>query len=342
MKRGLVVLDPEEISADEWESRIQALQADMRQAGVDVALIYNDVSRGDDIGYLSNLVIYWNEGVLAVPAEGEATLLTKLSKRVHSWMRKTSTLTDLRSGRTFGRLVSDYVAERPDATIGFVDAQLWPAAVVREISEAVPAARTELLGPLVRDRRAQPSKAERALLNQGAEVLRIALEHATAEGLEARERVAQLELTARRGGFADLLVRTAEEVGHATVEAAGEYRHGWLLVGRTFGAEPWQEVLNDALTTAIGAIRPEEAWAGVEQTAAGVLSSLPADWVWTLRWISHADFATGGELQPRPESGPAAGEVIGVSLEVIEPAGTRSVRTDTVLVTVDGTEPLTY
>lgn len=342
MKRGLVVLDPEEISPEEWESRIQALQAELRRTGVDVALIYNDVSRGDDIGYLSNLVIYWNEGVLAVPAEGEATLLTKLSKRVHSWMRKTSTLTDLRSGRTFGSLVSDYVAEQPDATIGFVDAQLWPAAVVREISEAVPAARTELLGPLVRDRRAQPSDAEITLLRDGAAVLRDALDRATAAGLSARERVARLELTARRGGFADLLVRTSDEAGHATVEAAGEYRHGWLLVGRTFGSEPWQEVLAAALTTAIGAIRPGRDWAGVEQAAAGVLSSLPADWVWSLRWTNHADFATGGELQPRPESGPTVGEVIGVSLEVIEPEGTRSVRTDTVLVTADRAEPLTY
>jgi Xaa-Pro aminopeptidase len=342
MKRGLVVLDHEEVRADEWASRIRKLQEQVRAAGVDIALIYNDVSRGDDIGYLTNLVIYWNEGVLAVPAEGDAALLTKLSKRVHSWMQKTSNLTDLRSGRTFGDLVSAYVADRPAGTIGFVDAQLWPASIIKEINAAVPEWKTVNLGPLVRDSRALPSPAELELLRTGARVLRDALAAATANGLEARERVAALELTARRGGFADVLFRTADEAGHVTVEAAGEYRHGWLLIGRTFGAEAWLPTLVEAHHAALRAVRAGVDWADVETAASGILAALPAGAVPTLRWISQADFATGGELQPPPTAGPSDGEVIGVVLEVIDPDGRRSVLGDTVLVTAEGTEPLTY
>ena len=341
MKRGLVVLDHDEVSVDEWSGRIAALQADLRAQGVDLALIYNDVSRGDDIGYLTNLVIYWNEGVLAVPAEGEATLLTKLSKRVFPWMQRTSNLSDIRSGRAFGALVSAYVADRPAGTIGFVDAELWPAGVVREIEAAVPEWRTKLLGPLVRDRRALPSEAELSLLRTGAGILRDALAAATADGLGARDRIAAIEDIARRGGFADLLFRMADDEGHVTFEAAGQYRNGWLLIARTFGDESWLPALADAQRAALGAVRPGVEWSAVEASAASALEALPPGSVSTLRWISQADFATGGELQPAPETGPAEGEVIAVVLEVVDPRGIRSVLTDTVLVACDGVEPLT-
>ncbi len=341
MKRGLVVLDHDEVSVGEWSARIAALQADLRAQGVDVALIYNDVSRGDDIGYLTNLVIYWNEGVLAVPAEGEATLLTKLSKRVFPWMQRTSNLTDIRSGRAFGALVSAYVADRATGTIGFVDAQLWPAGVVREIEAAVPEWRTKLLGPLVRDRRALPSEAELALLRTGSGILRDALGAATAEGIGARDRIAAIEDIARRGGFADLLFRMADDDGHVTFEAAGQFRNGWLLIARNFGDEPWLPALAEAQRAALAAIRPGVQWSAVEASAASALAALPPGAVSTLRWISQADFATGGELQPAPESGPAEGEVIALVLEVVDPGGIRSVLTDTVLVAGDGVEPLT-
>ena len=96
MKRGLVVRDAEEIADSEWAARVGALQSELAAAGVDIALIYNDVSRGDDIGYLTNLCIYWNEGVLAVPATGEPAMLT------------------LRVMNT-SAIVDGYVVEAPDA-----------------------------------------------------------------------------------------------------------------------------------------------------------------------------------------------------------------------------------
>ncbi len=342
MKRGLVVFDHDEVTEKEWHARTARVQAEIRSAGVDLALIYNDVSRGDDIGYLSNLVIYWNEGVLAIPAEGELTLLTKLSMRVFPWMKRNSTLTDLRSGRAFGGLVADYAAGREAGRIGLIDIDLWPASIVDEISAAMPGWEIEPLGPIVRDQRSIPSPAELALLREGAAVLRDALESATATGLEPRERVAALEKTARGGGFADILFRSAEDGAHVTVEAAGEYRHGWLLIGRTFGDEPWLDALSRAQRAALDALTAASAWADVEAAALAALDGIPDDAVASIRWISQADFATGGELQPRPAQGPAAGEVAAIVLEVVDTAGIRTVLTDTVLVTGDGVDPLTF
>lgn len=342
MKRGLVVFDHDEVSEAEWHERAERVQAEIRSADTDVALVYNDVSRGDDIGYLSNLVIYWNEGVLAIPAAGELTLLTKLSMRVFPWMKRNSTLTDLRSGRAIGSLVADYVAGRPAGKLGLIDADLWPAAIVDEIAQAVPEWEIVPLGPIVRDQRSIPSTAEVALLRDGAAVLRDALAATTAPGLDPRERVAALEKIARGGGFADILFRSAEDDAHVTVEAAGEYRHGWLLIGRTFGEEPWLDALQNAQQAALSALRADAAWSEVESAALDALDGIPSDAVASIRWISQADFATGGELQPPPHRGPAEGEVAAVVLEAVDAAGVRSVLTDTVLVTRAGVEPLTF
>ncbi|MEF2978465.1 aminopeptidase P family N-terminal domain-containing protein [Subtercola sp. YIM 133946] len=340
MKRGLVVLDPAEIDDTEWTDRVDALQTQLGSVGVDVALIYNDVSRGDDIGYLTNLVIYWNEGVLAVPAKGRPTLLTKLSRRVFSWMQKTSVLEDLRSGRSFGDLVAGYVADSPAGTIGFVDADLWPAAVREEIISAVPGWTTRDLGPLVRNARSLPSEAEVDLLRAGATVLRRALDDATGPGLSAVQRLSTIDLVTRHGGFADALVRASDADGHSTIEVAGEYRHGWLLAGRTFGEAGWLTALNSAQKAALDTLRSGVSWPGAEAAALRALDEVPEGSVRSVRWISQADFATGGELVG-PSPTPATGEVFGIVVEVISPTDVRSVLTDTVLLTERGVEELT-
>jgi Xaa-Pro aminopeptidase len=316
------------------------VQAELRAAGVDVALVYNDVSRGDDIGYLTNLVIYWNEGMLAIPAEGEATLLTKLSKRVFSWMQKTSVLEDLRSGQTLGKLVAGYVADRPPGTIGFIDADLWPAAYVEEIAAAVPEWTTVELGPLVRDARKILSPAELGVIRSAAGVLRDALAAADTGGLDMRDRMGALESVARHGGFTDVLLRGTEADGHVTIETAGEYRQSWLLTGRTYGDAVFLGSLADAQRAALAAIAPGVAWSRVEAAALAALA-LPDGAAAVVTWSSQADFANRGELRPTSPAGPAAGEVAALQLEVIEEGGRRSVLTDTFLTAAGGAELLT-
>ena len=103
MKRGLVKAVGEDRST--YESRVDRLRDQLREAGVQVALLYGDVYRSDDIAHLTNLCIYWNEGMMAIRPQGPPVLLTKLSPRVFPWMRLTSKAEDIRSGRKFGALV---------------------------------------------------------------------------------------------------------------------------------------------------------------------------------------------------------------------------------------------
>ncbi|MGH3172144.1 MAG: aminopeptidase P family N-terminal domain-containing protein, partial [Trebonia sp.] len=238
MKRGLVKLDPAEIPAAERLDRVARLQHQLKDAGLDVALIYGDVSRSDDIAYLTNLCIYWNEGILAVPAAGEPAFLTKLSPRVFGWMRQVSTVTDIHSGRKFGDLAAKYLEQHEKGTIGLIDADLWPASVAGEIRAALPGHDVRDTGDLARQARLTPSGPELALLRQGGALLATTLggtatdgtatDGAAADGLTPNARIAAVERGLRGQGFLDVFARAGEAPdGVTSLQVTGQYRALW-------------------------------------------------------------------------------------------------------------------
>tara|TARA_B110000503_G_C7172487_1_gene425021 strand:- start:5216 stop:6253 length:1038 start_codon:yes stop_codon:yes gene_type:complete len=344
VKRGLVVKDPTEISDAEWDARIGAVQLVMAESGLDFTLVYGDVFRSDDINYLTNLCIYWNEGVVAIPLVGAPILLTKLSPRVHTWMRKTSTMTDLRSGAGFGELAEKLVVDTPHGVLGLVDADLWPAPIVDEISAAIPGWEVKMLGSVVRDQRALPSPAETTLLRRGSKILSDAVAAASGPGLSPTDRIAQLERDLRGGGFTDTAIEVSQAPeGVLTLEVTGQYRNGWPHASRLVvtGQTPlWQPLLPAALEAAIAAVHPGAPWASVVAAAATHLSALPSDTLWAIRCVNQADMATNGELLSA-ERTLNSGEVVILALELLHSGSTRSVVAETLLVTADGAEQLT-
>ena len=253
MKRGLVVLDTAEVPEQERPDRVARLQRRLKDEGVTIGLVYADVHRSDDVGYLTNLCIYWNEGILAVPAEGDPAFLMKLSPRVHPWMRRSSTLTDLRSGKGFTALVQGFVENAAEpGVIGLVDAALWPTTTVDEVRAAAPGWDVRPLGGLVREQRLVPSAAELGLLGTATGHLSTALDAVLGPDLPDGERIALLEQALRGAGYTDLMVEVVHGPdGVSAVEATGQFRFSWLraarLVTPAAGAPQWAASLQDAL-----------------------------------------------------------------------------------------------
>lgn len=347
MKRGLVLLDPAEVPGWEWRRRIGAVTERLDTEGIDVALVYGDVSRSDDIGYLTNLCIYWNEGVLAVPVDGEPVFLTKLSPRVHPWMRRVSTVTEIRSGRNLPELVAKFLSDRPQGTVGLVDAALWPAAVVREIAAAVPGWSVRELGGLVREQRIVPAEPELALLRHGGRVLARAAAQACGAGLPAPARIAVVERCLRRAGFLDVLANSfASTDGVTSVGVTGQYRTGWLHAARLAGtgdaAGGWPAALRAALAAAIDAAEPGRTGADLLAAVRGALVGLPAGASGWVSWVNQADLATGGEYAGQtPDTPLVAGSVVAIAVDVLFADGGYATVADTVLIGAGGAEPLT-
>lgn len=346
MKRGLVLFDPAEIPAQEWRARVAAVQRELTADGVDVALIYGDVSRSDDIAYLTNLCVYWNEGILAVPAEGDPVFLTKLSPRVHPWMRLISTVTEIRSGRSFAELVATFLGPGDGGTVGLIEAELWPAAVSAEIRQALAGWDVRPLAGLVRAQRQIPSPAELTLLGHAAASLADAASEAVAPGLTDGERVALAERRLRGDGFLDVLVdqaRTGD--GVTSVQITAQYRYLWLRASRvaaSAGAATWPDPLREAIAAAVTAAIPGATAADLDEAARPALGRLPADATSDVRWVHHADLATNGEYADYPSSlAVPTGSVVVVAIDVRFADGAHASVADTVLVAADGPVCLT-
>jgi Xaa-Pro aminopeptidase len=346
MKRGLVLFDPAEIPAQEWRGRVAALQRELAASGTDVALIYGDVSRSDDIAYLTNLCVYWNEGVLAVPAQGDPVFLTKLSPRVHPWMRLISTVTEIRSGRSFAELVAAFLGPGDGGSVGLIEAELWPAAVTAEIRQALAGWDVRPLAGLVRALRQVPSPAELALLGRAAASLAGTAAEAAGPGLTDDERVAVAERGLRGDGFLDVLVDQARAGdGVTSVQITAQYRYLWLQASRvaaTAGPVAWPGSLREAVAAAVAAAVPGATAADLDEAARPALDRLPAGATSDVRWVHHADLATNGEYADYPSGLPIpADSVVVVDIDVRFADGTHAAVAETVLVAADGPVCLT-
>ena len=107
MKRGLVATEVPETTRAACAARVQRLRARLREAGCDAALIYGDVSRSDDIYYLANLCLYWNEGVLVVPARGEVTFVNDPASTSTSTVSPSLTIALTPGSSTIGSAISN-------------------------------------------------------------------------------------------------------------------------------------------------------------------------------------------------------------------------------------------
>jgi hypothetical protein len=330
VKRGLVVLDPAEVPEQERAERVLRLQRRLADEGVTIALDYADVHRSDDLAYLTNLCLYWNEGILAVPVVGEPAFLMKLSPRVHPWMRRSSTLTDLRSGKGFTALVEGLLAGAEPGVLGLVDAPLWPATAIEEVRAAAPGWEIRPLGGLVREQRLVPSAAERALLREAQAHLEAALTNAAAAAEGAR--IALVERALRGAGFTDVLAEVVRGPdGVVALDVTGQYRFCWVRGARLVDgtAAPWADELGRALAAAVAAVAPGVAPGVPVAAAEQVLAGLPADAVASATVVHQADLSTGGDYADPAERLPD-GAVVVVGVEVLFPDGGRVAVTETV------------
>jgi hypothetical protein len=332
VKRGLVVLDPAEIPPGELEQRVGALQAELRAHGLAAALVYADVYHSGDLGYLSNICLYWNEALLAVPAEGKAALLTKLSPRVANWWRATSNLEDFRSGRVLAKLAEGFLAEQGPGGVGLVEMDWWPDQLVADVAVAAGGREITDLGSVVRRRRQAPSPAEAELLRRAAALTAESVAVALDGGLTNFERAGKAELTARMGGAEDVNVYCHSSTADAdTVEVVSEYRGYWTGAARVLakGHPGWAGPLAAGYLAAAAALTAGATAAAVCEAGRVAVAALGPDAHVDL--IQHTDLETDGGYRYRADGAEplADGAVVTLRVELGLADGSTAVLSDT-------------
>jgi Xaa-Pro aminopeptidase len=332
VKRGLVVLDPAEIPPGELEQRVGALQAELRARGLAAALVYADVYHSGDLGYLSNICLYWNEALLAVPADGRAALLTKLSPRVANWWRATSNLEDFRSGRVLAKLAEGFLAEQGPGGVGLVELDWWPDSLVTDLTAAAGGREITDLGSVVRRRRQAPSPAEAELLRQAAALTARSVAAALDGGLSNFERSGKAELTARMGGAEDVNVYCHSSGADAdTVEVVSEYRGYWTGASRVLakGDPGWAGPLAAGYQAAAAALTVGATPAAVRDAGRAALAALGSD-AW-IDLVQHTDLETDGGYRYQADGAAplADGAVVTLRVELGLADGSTAVLADT-------------
>lgn len=325
MKRGLVEAAGEDRGT--YEARLERLRERLRGAGVSIALIYGDVYRSDDIAHLTNLCIYWNEGVVAVPADGPPAFLAKLSKRVHPWMQRTSIFTDLRASQKLPQLIGEYLAESAPGAIALVDRAWWPADLADGVAAAAPERTFVDLPDAVRDARIVLDELDRSDLERAGGLVAAGLEAAATAGGSPEERVAALELAARGAGARDVLASCRETADGTAIECSVQFANVWARGARV---ERGAAALRDALDAAAGALRAGATVAALQAAAGADVAT---------RLISHTDLASGGDLRPAADA--SAEPLPDGSAVVVEVRLGDRVLADTYVVSGEGATPIT-
>ncbi|WP_206915488.1 aminopeptidase P family N-terminal domain-containing protein [Alicyclobacillus suci] len=345
MKRGLVLLDPTETTTEELHARVADCQQLLQARGIDFALIYGDVYRSGDITYLSNLCIYWNEGVLLVPAEQDPVFLTKLSRRVHPWMRANSIIEDLRSGTDLAQLVADYVKAQPAGVIGLAEMNWWPASVIEALRAKLPGWELRDLQSAIREKRQIPSASEQKLLLESAKVSARAVAAGLDDTLSNPERAGAAERVARMAGVEDIFVYCYESGSHAdTVEVISEYRGYWTTAARVIAKESvdWANRMEVAYGALVHEIR---AGTDINRLYAQLEAMISEDdnLSWKVDLVHHTDLETQGDYRlPEELDKPIpAGSVVGLRLVCSFADGTEAVMADTFAVEEHGANRLT-
>ena len=324
MKRGLV--EAAAPHRDIYEARLERLRDYLRAAGAQVALIYGDVYRSDDIAHLTNLAIYWNEGVVAVPVDGPPVFLAKLSKRVHPWMERTSIFTDLRASQKLPELIGSYFDELAPGTVGFVDRAWWPADLVDGVTAAAPGRDFVDLPDAVRRERLVPDELDRADLERAGSLVAAGLASAVAATGDVADQLAALELAARGGGARDVLASCRQTAAGVQIDCTVQFANVWARGARVEGD---RSDLQDALETGAEALRAGARLADVQAVLGSDVN---------VSIVSHCDLATAGDLRGLADAGEPLPDGATVTLAVAAGGATIA---DTYVVRSDGATAIT-
>jgi hypothetical protein len=316
VKRGLVAAA--DGSRPVYEARLERLRERLREVGADVGLVYGDVYRSDDIAHLTNVCIYWNEGTIAVPVDGEPAFLAKISARVHTWMRRTSVLEDLRASQKLPELIAGYLEDSGARTVAFVDRAWWPGELVDGVAAAAAEVTFLDLPDAVRAARLAPDDRDLADLKRAGAIVAAGRRTADDAGEAATPtaRLAAIERSARGAGARDVLAACRPLApGTTQVEVTTQYANVWARAARVLGVTDPQ--LADAFAAARGALR-----AGVSVAELGDAAV-----------VHHCDLGTAGDYRPAGDATEPLPAGAVVCLEVVR--GDQRLA-DTLHLTADG------
>jgi len=302
MRRGLISWSRDEVPQATLDARVRRLQDAMQAAGLDAVLAYTSFAQPAPVQWLTHFVPYWSEAVAVVLPHGAPVLLAALTERVHPWIREVSHLAEVISAPRLGAKTAAFLSERvagqsgKNARIGVIGFDALPWSVGGPLVNALGAASLVDASALYAQLRQTADSAELDLAKRATALGEAALRAIPAGATRASEVLAAIEVSARRAGAEEVLLRIAPDFtanptlrrmeGDArlgeryAVELSVAYKGSWVRVNRCVAAngEPasWQSAAQWLTSAAVSVTAAPTPALSTAAPAGGTLNA------WTL------------------------------------------------------------
>lgn len=256
MRRGLIVWNPEEITREALDARVERLRAAMSRDGLDAMILYTNFVRPAAVAYMSSFSPYWADALLFIPASGEPVFSTSMSTRMNRWIKTVNPVGDVVNTRRPGVHVGEWLNKNPGVTrIGVVEMDGLPAGIYNDLIATAPHAQLIEASSLFADFRGHVDATEKALLARADALARESL--ASVDPMTMRDAgavVGGVEQHARLGGAEEAYIAIAPDTDvdprlarlsgaialktSFAVRASIAYKGAWVRRTRTFSADP--------------------------------------------------------------------------------------------------------
>jgi hypothetical protein len=243
MKRGLISWDRAELPAAAFDARLAAVYQLCADFDVPALVAYSDVSRSNDVRYISNYMPYWNRALTVVPRGEKPILLCALSPRVYPWIKSVTVHETILPSPSLPAQLVKLCAEKGWSKVGVLDRSGLPNDLYTQLG----AEKLALVDIPRSAFRPVATESELAMHRRAAALAREILEGEVtrvAIGLTDHELTGRLERRFRRAGAEDLVVLISDgqtvplpaagkkinENSSATV--ALEYNGHWVKLSR--------------------------------------------------------------------------------------------------------------
>ncbi len=258
MRRGLMAWDKEEVPAEALRTRVERLQGELGNRGLDAILLYTNFVRSAAVSYMTGFSPYWADGVLMAPREGESVFATTLSKRVGSWIETVKPIGVLVNSPTPGAVLGKRLAEAGLKRLAVLELDAFPAGLYDELAAALPAAEIVEGGEAFAAARIC-DEVERRLLTRADRIAREALLQAKGDETSAGEAVAKIEKRARELGAEEIYIAIAPDLDKDStflrlsgayrlgrsfaVRATVAYKGAWIRRTQSYSRDNWDRAL---------------------------------------------------------------------------------------------------
>jgi Creatinase/Prolidase N-terminal domain len=284
MRRGLISHSRLELPDAVLDARVARVRAAMREAHLDVLVLYCNNTRPAGVSWLTGFVPYWSEALLVLAREAPPVLVVALTYRVKRWIERTSRVADVvhgpRVGDEAGRLIA---ARKADAVVAIPDLDYLPAGIIDDLRARGPRLVLTDATPMFASLRGQADPTEIALAGKAAWIAHCAVAQALEAGSAGESLAAIIAATdgeARRLGAEEIYIAAAPDLlrdarlrrtegdvllGKSfALRATVAYQGNWIRLVRTFAEPEVLQAAHRSLAAAAAALPSDAGFAGFD------------------------------------------------------------------------------